>query len=114
MLVLRHDPCDLGAHAIPEGAKFQMRPVYWMDTEESDLRKLCRNDTDGWKRFVGVKQLEEAELGDGHLCSDSKQERARVCGSADFEALGRTGTKSDIEPQTLEMPTGADRELHAG
>lgn len=30
VLVLRHDPCDVGMRVIPEGAKFQTGPLYWL------------------------------------------------------------------------------------
>lgn len=36
VLVLRHDPCDVGVQEIPEGAKLQTGPVYWICVEGSD------------------------------------------------------------------------------
>lgn len=33
VMVLKHDPCDVHAQAIPKRAKFQTGPVYWMRRE---------------------------------------------------------------------------------
>ncbi len=89
VLVLSHDPCDLGVHAIPlaEGAKSRT----YADCVTVML-------TAGIALLVGSNQKPSST--------------SVICAPNQPIPNGRRLER--VDQQTPEMPTGADRELHAG
>lgn len=83
VMALLHDPCDFGMEVIPEDAKFQTGPVYWLyvegDESETESEYMYVSDSDVDDRFVELDSDESHmnAVGEGtsgqasgqHICS---------------------------------------------
>lgn len=66
VLVLKHDPCDVGVPEIPEGAKFQTGPVYWVQADDDDESET---DIEVSSNSAAEQRVVEVDLDDS--CSNS-------------------------------------------
>lgn len=81
VLVLRHDPSDHRAQAIPEGAKFQTGPVYWIHEMDDDTSLDSDSDSDVEDRHAmlspddsSIDLLEEVRVELGRLTTSEPRE----------------------------------------
>ncbi|KLO08988.1 hypothetical protein SCHPADRAFT_586305 [Schizopora paradoxa] len=80
VLVLKHDPCDVGVPVIPDNAKFQTGSVYWIQTDDDDTESETDSDTES------------------DHDSDDAEQRAAV--------LDREETPSNFVPETPQLEGG--------
>jgi len=80
VLVLRHDPCDVGVQAIPPNAKFQTGPAYWIregdDNSDSDSDSEVDSEMSSVSGSDSAFDVEErfVELGPDASSSNSLEE----------------------------------------
>ncbi len=108
VLVLRHDPLDVGVLEIPEGAKLQTGPVYWIREDEDD-----DSDSDAYSEASSDSYFENWPAGPGlddDSCSTLPEEAQSRRMEDSTEALARV-EKLELEAQ--EGPTMADIKVSA-
>lgn len=132
VLVLRHNPCDVGPQMVPKGAKFQTGPVYWIHDEDEHSKPLKEgrkailvSDFEGLSvphAELRVSEndadpiiLEEISRPSNSSLSLSEEaqgqagEMANLSGSR--EAPDRATVVEEVEPVVQELPADVDTEL---
>lgn len=78
VMILKHDPCDVGVQNIPEGAKFQTGPVYWIRREDggecSDSESEAGSDLESsgsWDSGEGSETGSVSGESDSYMSEDA-------------------------------------------
>jgi len=135
VLVLRHDPCDVGPQMIPRGAKFQTGPVYWIHDEDEHSKPpkvggkaILDSDFEG----LPVPVHAELQVGENDANPIILEEISRPSDSSlslSEEAQGQVGepenltesreapdrttvVEEEVELVVQELPADVDTELH--